>query len=561
MWSWPDGVSDSEAYAPGVAALREGRWAAAAAIFEGAVGLCDPALLEGLGCALYWLHTDLERLFAVRQRAFELYRERGQAADAARIALLSGSDSVNFRGELAVGQGWVQRARRLLDELPTCAENGWCELLEGWIALRAENDPAKGARLSRLARHTGREVRDSELEVMGRAFEGLSLVTLGDRAGGMRALDEAVAAALGGELEDRDIIGTICCAMVSACSLVRDYDRAGQWCERTLEAMERMGVPEIGMLCRPNFAVVLQWRGKWERAEAELVVAKETLTEWAQSHAGEAIVRLAELRCRQGRLDEADELFGEVEGDPFSFAGLAELAYERGDLAGALELAQRAARRVPPEMRGERASALELLVRFGLEADQREVAEDALAELREAAETLATAPMVAAVAYSEGLIALHRGATEEARNRLEEAVERFAKAGSHFETARARLALARALAGLGSTKAALMEAGRAREVFMRLGARCEAGRATAALEGIAGGPAQASAVGDGVLSARELEVLQLVAGGRSNQQIADELVISVRTVERHLSNVYIKLDVSGPSARAAATAYVLTRGR
>src|SRR5690606_11872221 len=126
--------------------------------------------------------------------------------------------------------------------------------------------------------------------------------------------------------------GSLMCYVIDACSRIRDYDRAAQWCERMYEACERLNIAGMYLLCRPNYAQVLIWRGSWPEAESELTIAADQFRASAPPMAAESIARLAELRCRQGRLDEAEALLVEVESDPLSYLARAELACERGDL-------------------------------------------------------------------------------------------------------------------------------------------------------------------------------------------------------------------------------------
>lgn len=554
MWSYPCRTSDDPAFALAFAAIERADWAEARATLEAAPGVeADAAMQDALAVALYWLRDPA--VLVARERAYTLYRDAGDNVAAARMAILYGYDRFLVRGERAVANGWVARARTLLEGEPPGVELGWAALVDASLAFNVDNDLETAAQLAGEAAALGAAASDAELECMALAIEGLVLVTSGRVREGMRRLDEVAAAATGGDLRDRDIIGSIICSVIDACSRVRDYDRAAEWCGRMYELCQRLNMADLYVFCRPNYAQVLIWRGEWLAAEHELTTAAEQYRVISVGHAAESVVRLAELLCRQGRFDEAEALFAEAADDPLSYLGRAELAFERGDTQAALDFGHRALRRVPAEDRAQRAAALESLVRFELAQGAVDSARERCAELAETARLLGTPALVAAASYAAALVTQAAGTPEAARAALEDAVEAYAKAGAQFETARARVVLAGCLARLGRTHEAMVEAAKARDLLMRLGATCEARRASALLDSLAApGPPAAA---DGLLSAREREVLELVVAGRSNQQIADELVLSVRTVERHISNIYLKLGFEGPSARAAATAWAL----
>jgi DNA-binding NarL/FixJ family response regulator len=273
----------------------------------------------------------------------------------------------------------------------------------------------------------------------------------------------------------------------------------------------------------------------------------------ARSH---AIVHLAELRRRQGRFEEAAELLSEVEGSRPALLGSAALALDSGDSQRARELAERYLRQTPSSNRAERAVALELLVKSAAERSEPESVEHALDELRAIAAVAPTERLQALASSAAGIIAAAAGEPERARPLLEDAVDFFNRCGAPFEAAGARLALARALRQAERRSVARDEAQAARKAFARLGAAHGvelAARLLAGLEDEAG-TQPASAVG---LTARELEVLRLLAAGLTNREIAARLVISEHTVHRHVTNLYRRL---GVSSRTAATAYAHRHG-
>jgi ATP/maltotriose-dependent transcriptional regulator MalT len=225
-------------------------------------------------------------------------------------------------------------------------------------------------------------------------------------------------------------------------------------------------------------------------------------------------------------------------------------------------MAARFLRSLPAEDRMERPAALELLVLAQIVRGDRAQAQIALAELDSIATTVATEPLRATVSFAAGIVAAAEGEHKTACRHFEDAVDLYKRSGAPFETAQARIGLARALLALGRIQAAGQQARKAQETLQRLGAAPEADRAAALLGDIEATPDKQIALAPGLadLTPREIEVLRLIAAGKSNQEIATSLVLSVRTVERHISNIYAKIGASGAVARATATAYALHRG-
>jgi DNA-binding NarL/FixJ family response regulator len=397
--------------------------------------------------------------------------------------------------------------------------------------------------------------------MVGLGLEGRALVSEGDLSEGMRRLDEATAAALAGEAKNLFCVGWACCYLISACERVRDYDRAGQWCGRVGEFCERYGIGNLLGVCRTHYAGVLTWQGNWAEAERELRSAAGWFEASRPPMVGDALVRLGELRRRQGRLEEADELFARSEGHPLALLGVAALALDRARPEEAADLADRFLRRFPEPARVERAAGLELAVKAYARIDDHERAGEALEQLRRLASRVATPPLQAAVLGSEGTVAAARGDQEVARRSFEDALDMLVASGAPFESAGVRLDLATTLAAQGRDQAARRELAAALAAFQELGAEGEAARAEALLARLPGArpsvPAGLLEGPLGELSRRELEVLALVAEGLSNQEIAERLVLSKHTVNRHVSNILRKL---GVSSRVAAASLAVRHG-
>jgi LuxR family transcriptional regulator, maltose regulon positive regulatory protein len=291
---------------------------------------------------------------------------------------------------------------------------------------------------------------------------------------------------------------------------------------------------------------VLTWHGRWEQADEVLSKAASDLAAIRPAKASEGIVRLADLRRRQGRFEEAEGLFATAESHPLATVGMAELALDRGDPDGAIPLAERVLRQLPLENRTERAAALELAVRAKAAAGDVAGAWPHLEELRSVAQAVPTSPLRAAASFCAGVAAAAAGDHESAAVALEDAAAAFAASDAPFELGRARTELARTLAELGRRDLARREAAAALKLLERTGASALRERAREVLDSLGARSQRA-----GPLTRRELEVLGLIAEGMRDRDIADALTLSEHTVHRHVSNIYAKL---GCSTRAAAVA-------
>ena len=541
--------------------LSRGAWAEARSAFEAALGKRDgPEALEGLALAAWWL-DDADVVFDARERAYRLYGERGDRRSAARVAVWLAWDAWAFRGEHAVSNGWLQRARSLLSGLPECAEQAWLEIREGSLCLMEDGDPDRAHTLAAEGIRIARQARSVDLEMLGLSVQGLALVASGAIAEGMRRLDEVNAAIVAGELKDLVVIGLSCCYMIAACERVRDYDRAVQWCARLKLFCEKWGLRPLFAVCRTQYASICMWRGTWLEAEQELIAAGDELAASRPAMTPDAIVRLAELRRRQGRLTEAAALFDQAGSHGLAMLGRAELAFDRGDMRAAAEHIDRYLRRVPTQNRTDRAAGLELLARAHAAACNLDGARTALAELTGIAAVVATLPLKAATSLAAGWVAMASDEADDARRHFEDAVDRFVQSSAPYEVARARIELARALASLGRIEDAALEARRAIDVLTELKAGLEISRAHLLLDSLpqanVASEVSVRTRNDGGLTGRELEVLRLVADGLTNQAIAEKLFVSDHTVHRHLANILNKLSVS---SRAAAVAQAARRG-
>lgn len=540
-----------------------GSWAQAKASFEEWLQAREaPEALIGLAEAAFWLGDGRSAVEAL-ERALRLFRERGDDEAAARAAAMLAMTVLNVRGDSAVASGWLRRARSLLRTHPDSPVLTMVAGLEGAVAGGYDKDFSRAGQLSEEAIARARATGDLDLEMVATGQLGLVRVASGDVADGMRLLDEATVAAVGGELRDTGNAVRVCCFLVTACLYVRDLERAAQWSRYALDMSGGRHAGPMFDYPRTEHAAVLIWWGRWEEAEREL---QELLEDAAGRPVSAALarLRLADLRRRQGRFDEARALLDELDAAPHraglgQLTGVARAALEldRGAREEAEALAVRYLRSVPSHDLVERVDALEILARARTALGNLEGAASSVAELGGVATKIGTGCVLASAQFAAGVVAAGVGNHSAALTDLQGSVDLFVDAEAPFEAARVRVELARCLLDLGSQKLAAKEIGAAHAAFEALGARADAERAERLLVQIRpdsrGRP-------DLRLTPREVEVLRLLGRGRSNEEIAADLVLSVRTVERHVANTYVKIGAHGRAARAMATAFAHRNG-
>jgi DNA-binding CsgD family transcriptional regulator/tetratricopeptide (TPR) repeat protein len=534
----------------GLVALRDGDAAAARRAFELALAEAESAqALEGLAEALY-LEREYAASAAHYERAYTAYRRECQNMAAGRAARTLAWITGNVLGDWAVRSGWLARARTVLEEAgQDRPEHGWV------LIIKAFSEPDARVREALLgeAITVGRRFGDPDIEFLALAYLG-GLFVMTDRVEeGLVLSDEALAAACAGELTELATVDEIFCGLLWACELVNDIPRADQWMRAAADRMQRSNV--VAAFCRAHYGGILTAAGRWQEAETELVEAARHFDRGLSPRRAAAVIRLAALRVRQGRLDEAAQLLDGLEQHPDVVPTLAALHLARGDTALARELLERATQgysedEVPTV--GESTMVgplLSLLVDVCLEEGDLDGAERVAQRLGRIAEAQRGPYLGAVAALAKGRVCVASGKGD-ARACLHEALEGFARAQLPMELARTRLELARALSDR-SPEVAVAEAKSAFLGFERLQAARHADAAAAVLRSL-GAPIRTGPKGVGGLTGREVQVLRLVATGLSNHEIATALVISEHTARRHLQNIFAKL---GVSSRAAATAY------
>ncbi|WP_158845629.1 LuxR C-terminal-related transcriptional regulator [Saccharothrix deserti] len=532
-----------ELVATGTTALQDGRWADARVALEAAVARdASPEALDGLGEVRYW-QGDYAAAIDLRERAYAGYRARGETRRPARLAAYHlAFDYAAVHGNFAAANGWLERGRRLARASGDCPEHGWVEL----ACVPATDDLDEKDRHVAAALDIARRFGDSDLEFDALAYAGAALVERGHIAEGMRHLDEAAAATQGGEVRSPVAAGEILCKMLVACEMTLDVRRAQQWTEAADTLSHRANLAWASAICRTHYGGILTAAGRWADADAELTGSLRLYGRSYRALRSAAIVRLTDLRVRQGRLEEAEQLLAGHEHDAYAVRPLARLHLARGEL----ELAATVLRRHLGNS-GEDVHAvpvLALLTEVEVAAGHGTEAADIAARLAALAQRTPTPLLAAFAAYAAGI-----SATDDhtAIGHLERALAGFQTAALPLEEARTRLELARLLAAT-SPEVGVAEARAALAVFDRLGAAREADAAAALLRSL-GVHGRTGAKNVGLLSTREREVLHLLGLGLSNPEIATRLFISRKTAAHHVSNVLTKLGLRN-RAQAAALA-------
>jgi LuxR family transcriptional regulator, maltose regulon positive regulatory protein len=539
--------------ARGWADLEAGAWHAAREAFQDALARKpDPEAYEGASWAAWWL-DDAEGVFAARQSAYKLYRKAQSWPAAARMATWLAADHLDFRGSLAVANGWLRRARRLLDRVEEGPEHGWLAMHEGYVAHLCGDLEAGREHALRCA-DLGRRFDVVDLEMLGLALEGANLVEAAKVDEGMARLDEATTMALEEEATIPISGAWACCFLVTACIATADLGRAFQWCDRIADFAHRYGSRYMLGFCRAEYGAVHLWRGQWAECEAMLEAAIEDFSRSRPALVSGPRVRLAELRRRQGREAEVEAMLEAAGLSSETYLCRARTALDRGDAGAAMELLERVLRRLPDQRRLQRAPVLQALVAARLAAGDRDGAAATLEELRALSLAVATPAFEAGFALAAGRVAAARGELDTSRAWLEDAVDGYAQIGAPFEAGEARLELATTLAALDRYQEAHREATAARQTFLELGAQPWAARASRLLQS-RGTSQEAPALPE--LTPREREVLALVAEGLTNRKIAERILVSEHTVHRHVTHILRKLDL--PS-RAAAAAHAVRAG-
>jgi DNA-binding NarL/FixJ family response regulator len=539
-----DGGPGADHLGEGWRALDHADWNAARLAFAASLAEEEtPDALDGLGLALWFLGAVKDGV-AARERAFEGYARAGRCDDAARIAVWVSHQHL-IGGRASAARGWLARAERAVGGNGACRGQGWVAVERARHAERVEECIAHASRAMEIASDHG----DGDLEVFALSLLGRAEVDAGRKQHGMQLLEEALAAASAGRIRNMHTLAEAYCNLITAANAAGDWERATEWCELVDEFAREHGTTPLLGACRTIHAGVLVATGRWADAERALQDALEMHDRYVPAMGAPTLASLAELRVLQGRMPEAEQLLAGREEDPGSLSALARLRIAQGRPQVAVALLERgllgAADDVVRTMQ-----LLAPLVDAHLACGQIEQAEAAAGRLAGVAAESGVALGAARADLAAARIALATGDTDRAAEAARRALAAFGALGMPLDAGEARLELARAAAAA-QPEIAREEARAAFAAFRELGAARAMDMAAAVLRAL-GTRTSVRSRGSGELTAREEEVLGLLAQGMSNAQIAQALFISEKTAGHHVSAILAKLGVRN---RAEAAAY------
>jgi DNA-binding NarL/FixJ family response regulator len=497
--------------------------------------------LNALAEASWWLGLMDESL-AAREQAYGRYVE---ALDNRRAAMRAFDIAYAYflRGNETVGGGWVNRAQRLVGDEPDCPEQGYLLYFAVETSLDGGEETMAKAR---QVQGFGRRHADSNLIAAGMVAEGRVLIKLGRAQEGLALLDEGMLEASSESLAP-NWAGNIYCHLMAACYELGDIRRAAAWTQSTSEWCDRMAPAVLFKgICRVHRAQVMQILGAWTQAQDE---AERVCQDVAHIHVGIAAAgryQIGEIRRLRGDLDGAEDAYRQghqLGRDPEPGLALVRLAQGRPEAGAALIRSALAG----VTDRLARAPLLAAQVEIAVAAGDRATASVAADELDAVAAEYRSSGLQAVAKRSRGSVLLATGRTEEALSTLRAACSGWTELEAPYDCAKVRVLLARAYRQLGDIESSRRELDAARSAFEELGAELDAREA--------GGERRATLPNG--LTEREGEVLALVAAGSTNRQIAEALLLSQKTVERHVSNIFTKLAVT---SRTAAARFAFERG-
>jgi DNA-binding CsgD family transcriptional regulator/tetratricopeptide (TPR) repeat protein len=503
----------------------------------------DAVDLERLATCAYMLGREEEYL-ALLERAHGAHLDANDPARAVRCAFWIGAHFAQ-RGDMARAGGWLGRAKRLCERHePGEVEWGYL-LLPSVFEHEARGELELAARVAGEAVAAAERFGDRDLLALGAHMQGHMLIEGGHIREGLALLDEAMVPAAAGELSPI-VTGIVYCGVILACRDAHDVRRAREWTEVLWRWCERQ--PDLVAFtgrCLIHRAEIMQLGGSWSVALEEARRARERCLQGRnEAAAGEASYLQGEVHRLRGEHAAAESAYRDAsrrgrEPQP----GLALLRLAQGERESALNLIRRAL--AETDRPDKRVALLPTCVEIMLAARELDEARAASLELEQLIDARECAALAATLAHTQGAVELAGADPGAALPPLRRAARAWQRLDAPYEVARARELAGLACRALGDEDGAALELDAARVAYEQLRAKPDLVR----LERLGPGAGEKDACG---LTERELEVLRLVAAGQTNKEIAAELVLSVRTVDRHVSNIFSKL---GVSSRAAAASY------
>jgi RNA polymerase sigma factor (sigma-70 family) len=530
--------------------FERGEWSAAFELMSrlDARHELDGHALESFATAAYMIGRETTFL-ALLERAFEARCAAAETLKAARSAFWIGL-TLMFRGEYGRGGGWLARSERLVEAHgKDCVERGYILLprIEGSLA---SGDPAAADHQASEAVLIGEQFGDDDLVAIARHFKGRIQIEAGNIREGLSLLDETMVAATGAKLSPI-VTGLVYCSVIEICQSFQIHRRAKEWTDALTGWCGRQ--PELVAFtgrCLIHRSEILIFDGKWAEALAEAGAASRRLLAGpVEHHAGPAYYQEGEVLRLSGRFDEADESYRSASRLGFDpQPGLALMRLRQGKTQSALS----SIKRTLASVRGPvgRIRLLPAAIEIMLAVGNMEAARDLSDELSGLAVRHVSDAVEAASAEATGDLSVAEGNLEEALPRYGRAAEVWRELHAPYRLSRLRLKIGRTCAALGDREGGRREVEAARDVFDELGAEPDRRAADEFLRGL-------SQAKESLLTRRQTEVLQLIAEGLTNREIAERLGLSERTVDRHVSDALTRMDAP---TRAAATAVAISRG-
>jgi DNA-binding CsgD family transcriptional regulator len=496
--------------------------------------------LERLATAAFLTGRDVEYQ-RLQERLHRLHADAHDEARAARSAFWLALSSL-LRGQVGPANAWIARGQRLVASRD-CVERGYVLIAEQQLH-RGEADAALASATQAAA--IGEGFDDADLTAAARHAQGRALIDHGDVVAGLKRLDETMLAVVADELSPI-MTGLMYCSVIDTCRQVYALGRACEW----TAAFARVCAQQPDMVaftgtCHVHRSEILQLQGAWPDALAEACRACERAQRAERKPPGAALYQQAEIHRLRGEFAKAEDAYQSAsdcgcEPQP----GLALLRMAQGRIDAACAAIRRLTSASSDRLRRARflPAYLEILLAIGDVAEARRRRD----ELHALADGFDADGLRAVVAQADGAIALVEGHPQAALDPLQYAFAQWQRLEAPYDAARVRVLIGQACQALGDEETAALEHKAARSEFERLGARPDAARLDAP-------STRRRPVPDSPLTTREVEVLRLISGGRTNKEIANELCLSERTIDRHVSNILSKLDLP---TRAAAVAHAV----
>lgn len=496
--------------------------------------------LEQLAIAAYLVGDD-QAAVAAWDQAHKRQIESGQRAEAARCAFWA-AFCLMMQGHMAHAGGWLGRVRSLIGDDVDCPARGYL-LIPALLGALDSGDAVGARQLAERAGEIAVRFGDADLAAFSTLGHGQALLAMGDESAGLARLDEVMLSVSSGDVGPI-VSGIVYCAVIIECMQLFDLARATEWTaalDKWCRAQPDL-VPYRGQ-CLVHQSQLQQASGDWSAAVSTVTDARQRLSDPPHPAFGLACYQEGELQRLRGNLDAAADAYqraGKAGYEPMP--GLALLELQRGDAVSAAAIIRRAVGEAGQRYR--RPALLAASVEIQLAAGDAAAAAEAATELTSIAERSSSPVLGAMAAHATGATLLASGRTAEAMAQLRAATAVWQRLDMPYDAARTAVLLGKGCSAMGDKTSAMLEFRSACDVFESLAARPELRR----VRELMGEPEDK----EGALSTREIEVLRLVADGKTSREIAAALRISQHTVRRHLENTFAKL---GVNSRAAAVAH------